>query len=197
MFSNWFKVQPAALRRKRQRTMILGNILAHRENIICDERENIDVRAGRCFAKSSRGSKQQPASQMWQPAFCRPWQNESDGCFDPARDLTYSHFISEHMHNTSPLAHKKPLNTLVFISKDWTAKPLKQVPQSHLSQAGCDVITNCCMSAHLLWSRSSRICQPNAVERKRKKKPFFPSVWEMYCRVFTLHSFASAPPAAE
>lgn len=46
---------------------------------------------------------------------------------------------------------QQPCNTPVFISKDWTAKaPETKVPQSHLSCAECDVITNCSRRAHLL-----------------------------------------------
>lgn len=61
---------------------------------------------------------------------------ESDGCFDPAQDLTHL-LLSE--DSTHPQWHAEAPET---IRKQRTA-PETKVLQSHLSRAGCDVITNC------------------------------------------------------
>lgn len=142
------------------------------------------------MTKMSERRRVSQEQQMWQPAsracdtrhflsFLTEWEWWLLW-FGTGADILHSLCLSTQTP-TSP-------NTPVFVSKDWTAKvPETKVPQSHLSCAECDVITNCSRRAHLPLGAAGRGEGGNA---------FCPSAWEIHGRVFTWHSVLLRPPPA-
>ena len=131
---------------------------------------------------------------MWQSVFCPPWQSESDGCFDPAQDLTYPQFVSErsthpHRHTPSPLEH-----TSVHKQRSNCRGLETNVPQRHLSWAGCDVTWLQIVSLALVFSRGGkRRDSSSRCKACTWGNGFHPSVWEIYHSVFTSHSVLLTP----
>lgn len=188
MFSGpWFEVQPAALRKRKKETENedARSNLAHKENRV-REREITKMLEWVCvFAEAAAAGEPDVAVCILSSLTEREWWllliqhriwHTLGSCLSTQHIPTGTQKAPKHAS-----VHKQRLSCKALETK---------VPQSHLSWATCDVITNCSTSAHLLRGRSSEISQLKAAERENT---FCPSVWEIHCRVFTSHNVLLTP----